>query len=280
MSSHVLYLQGKTVSHAFEIGKQAVSASPYVPNSSSEGKKFVLLPRDQPHDSPIFLASSVLQWPSTKASLRALNCDLPDTSHLPQPPEDFEGREVDMHRVITMLHSKRLVTIVGDPGSGKSALCAAVSLYLAERTVFEDGIVYVRLSGVTSYENLLNAVYHSLISAPSFISDKNKTSGQRFEMSLKAKKDNLIHKNFEINNNDAVHERETEETVRDREEKLIYCLTSSKILIVLDHINDLLNCSNGETITDLRMFIGQLFERCRYVKVMKILRCIYILLII
>jgi hypothetical protein len=107
------------VSHAFDIGKQAVSASPYVPNSTVEGMNFVLLPRDASHDSPVFLAPPVSQWPVSKQSLRGLNCDLPDISHLPQPPEDFEGREVDMHRVISMLYSKRLVTIVGDQGSGK-----------------------------------------------------------------------------------------------------------------------------------------------------------------
>ncbi|CAM9245788.1 unnamed protein product, partial [Ectocarpus fasciculatus] len=45
---------GENVDKAFEIGQNAVAASPSVPNSMKEQDKFLLLPQDKPHDVPIF----------------------------------------------------------------------------------------------------------------------------------------------------------------------------------------------------------------------------------
>ena len=125
---------GSTVANSFEIGKQAVASSPYVPNPSLEGEKFMLLPNDNSHDVPIFQTEYVKRWTQDDY------CNCPDSSHIPQTPEglfanttgskylfwgfliyclflDWEGRQVDMHRVITtLMATKRLVTLIGEQG--------------------------------------------------------------------------------------------------------------------------------------------------------------------
>lgn len=45
---------GNTVQNAFDIGKQAVAAAPNVPNSATEGEKFLLLPDGADHNKAIF----------------------------------------------------------------------------------------------------------------------------------------------------------------------------------------------------------------------------------
>ena len=115
---------GNTVKQAFDIGRNAVRASPYIPDSAKEGEKFLLLPDDANHDEPVFVCDVVPQWPVPIQGNRSLSSFtftgdstyLPHLS-LPQPPEDFEGREVDMHRLITMVLSRRLVSLVGTGGA-------------------------------------------------------------------------------------------------------------------------------------------------------------------
>ena len=156
---------GNTVSQAFEIGKQAVKSSPRIPNSTVEGDKFVLLPEDKPHDSPVFIADIVSSWPpkTRKNVIPLLQRSPPDSSHLPQPPEDFEGREIDMHRTINNLSAKRMVTLIGDEGIGKTAVAAAVSQYISERSMFEDGVVYVRLVNVQTHDSFLSTLQQALL---------------------------------------------------------------------------------------------------------------------
>lgn len=69
----------------------------------------------------------------------------------PQPPDDFLGREVEVYRVVDALARRRkLISIVGATGVGKSALVSAVARYAAERRFFADGIIYLRLHGAST----------------------------------------------------------------------------------------------------------------------------------
>ena len=121
---------GNTVQHSFDIGKQAVFASPYVRDPEAEGQKFLLLPESEPHDVPIFDAPAARYSTPGSYSFRQENHSV---SHLARPPEDFVGREVDMYRVISQFLLRRFVTLVGEPGTGKTAVATAVCGYLAER---------------------------------------------------------------------------------------------------------------------------------------------------
>ncbi len=131
--------------------------------------------------------------------------------------------------------------------------------------MFEDGIVYIRLSGVTTYESLLSCLFRSLSNGPAAISERVKTCSDSYRMKERSRNNYINSTNKDDTNN--TNNITNEDNVRDTEERLIYCLSSAKVLLVLDHINDLLSSSNGESITDFRMFLGQLFERCRFIKV-------------
>ena len=171
---YVALLSGRTVQQSFDIAREALKAAPYVPDSVKEGEKFILLPEPKPHvegeppppplhDVPIFFGRPVDTWPGPG------QCSLGPSSggggigsgsgdsrqeHLPAPPPDFEGREVDMYRVITMLLNRRLVSLVGDEGVGKSALAAAVCTYIADRGMFGDGVVFLRAQNITTHETV------------------------------------------------------------------------------------------------------------------------------
>ena len=230
---------GHTVSHSFEIGKQAVITSPYVPNSLVEGEKFLLLPEQSDHAVPLFEAPVVNQWPILGSSLRGLVCDLINNSYLPRTPEDFEGREVDMYCTIRILINHRLVTIVGENGCGKSSLAIAVSSYLCERRKFDDGVIFVRLRGVVSHESFLQALSNAMKSGPQLIS----------------------HRFIELN------KAPVSSSIRDQEEVLLSFLSPLKSLIVLANVSGLLAASNAVS-TDFKMFLRRLFDRCASLKVL------------
>jgi hypothetical protein len=237
---------GHTVSQSFDIGKQAVITSPYVPNSLVEGEKFLLLPEDAPHDSPVFHAKPVAQWPIPGSSLKGLTCDLTDNSYLPHIPEDFEGREVDMYSTIRILLSRRLVTIVGENGVGKSSVAIAVCSYLIERRKFEHGVIFVRLRGVVTYEDFLQSLSHAIRSGSHELA-------MRFSQ---------VNENMRTG-------KETTATlsIREQEEILVKFLSPLKCLIVLANFSGLLTASS-ETSTDLKMFLSRLFDRCSFIKIL------------
>ena len=95
--------------HAFEAGKSAVHTSPLISRElgSTEGEKFVLLPENASHEEPVFESPRIrTAWPIMDArpdTLGGMPSRIPDCSHLPRVPEDFEGREIDMHRVIVQV---------------------------------------------------------------------------------------------------------------------------------------------------------------------------------
>lgn len=125
-------------------------------------KKFILLPKDGNHDVPIFNARPVSEWPrplhderghkgrrksrsmasmiggarSSELSVRNMMQEDPS----PSPPEFFLGREVDMYYVLKAVLSKRLVSVVGEVGVGRSSLVCALCHYINERATTIIGI--------------------------------------------------------------------------------------------------------------------------------------------
>lgn len=153
---------GQTVRHSFLIAKEALKASPCIADSVLEGEKFVLLPEHELHDTPIFLACRK-EWIMPHDG----------NAHIPSPPLDFEGREVDMHRIITTLLGRRLVSIMGAAGVGKSSITAAVVTYINDRkTMFEDGVVYLKPHGsllLNSLKTFLTALHAALLAGPTLV---------------------------------------------------------------------------------------------------------------
>ena len=93
---------------------------------------------------------------------------------VPSPPDDFLGREVDTYRCVELLSRKRrLVSVVGCAGAGKSALAAAVARYCAERRYFADGILFLRLHGATALDEIESSLRALLLEGLKLQTDKS-----------------------------------------------------------------------------------------------------------
>src|SRR5262249_46169909 len=69
-----------------------------------------------------------------------------DASRLPAPTTSFVGRELELRELVDVLADRRLVTLTGAGGSGKTRLALEVAGRLAER--HRDGVRLVELAGL------------------------------------------------------------------------------------------------------------------------------------
>lgn len=299
-------LSGGTVQHSFDIARQALRSSPYVADSVLEGDKFILLPEvnvakkvneeflmEEPlesipgatgriippdyHDVRIFTSPPVDEWPEFPSQCMMSGHDLPQgngesglstsilTQVLPSPPPDFEGREVDIHKVIMTLLSRRLVSVVGKDSVGKSSLTAAVSNYLSDRCIFEDGIQYVRCQGLNSHVGFIKALYNAFMKASVKMNTRLRTFASTMNNFNHFSGGASIDPNGSrlFGNGD---ENSAEDTLYLQEELLINCYGNLKMLLILDHTNEMLK--NDNAVTDLKMFISRLFSKCKFIKVL------------
>lgn len=161
---------GHTVKDSFDQGCKAVRATPNLKDPEAEMNKFLLLPKDGNHDVPIFNAKPVPEWPKrsrelqhTKShrnsarsiSVRSISArsvlggarsselsvrNMMQEDPSPSPPEFFLGREVETYYVLKAVLSKRLVSVIGEPGVGRSSLVCALCHYINERATTMIGI--------------------------------------------------------------------------------------------------------------------------------------------
>ena len=164
---------GQTVQESFEQGCKAVRHTPNLKDPEKEMEKFVLLPRDGNHNVPVFNAKPVREWPkqprnqllSSKSSRRrgglmrmrsimtlgAKSSELSVRNMMqedpsPTAPQFFLGREVDIYYILTAILKmrKRLVSVLGETGIGRSSLACALCHYINERasTITEIHRIY------------------------------------------------------------------------------------------------------------------------------------------
>ena len=141
---------GQTLQASYDIGVQAVVTSPVVPSGDLEGDKFLLLPLEANHEvAPFPDLANLDEWkpPAPPAAARQ--------QPLPAAAECFLGRNVETYRVVTAVLDRRLVTVTGVPGVGKSAVARAALNFLAERHYFSDGVLYADCSAATTAEELV-----------------------------------------------------------------------------------------------------------------------------
>jgi predicted ATPase/DNA-binding CsgD family transcriptional regulator len=81
-------------------------------------------------------------------------------SHLPTQLTSFIGRDQELHELDNILHSFRLVTLTGPPGTGKTRL-ALQSAALAANN-FADGVYFVSLAAVHDANLVPNAIIQTL----------------------------------------------------------------------------------------------------------------------
>ena len=68
--------------------------------------------------------------------------------NLPAPPDGFVGRQLDMFNIVSTLikKSRRIMSVIGEKGIGKSAIVKKAIHYLADRGSFADGILHIHIA--------------------------------------------------------------------------------------------------------------------------------------
>ena len=117
-----------------------------------------------------------------------------------------------------------------------------------ERNVFPSGCIYIRVQGVTTHNAFLVCIKNAILLGPAQLAD-------RFKHMLSSPQ-------FSSLSNDS------EDHLRELEEFITNFLAPLKLLLVIDHVDDILLTTNVDEITDLRMFFSHLFERCRNLKIL------------
>jgi diguanylate cyclase (GGDEF)-like protein len=79
---------------------------------------------------------------------------------LPAPMTPLVGRVAERDRVVRLLATNRLVTLVGPGGIGKTRLSLAAAAAAADR--FDDGAVFVPLADTADGEQVMSAIAHAL----------------------------------------------------------------------------------------------------------------------
>ncbi|KAG7392693.1 hypothetical protein PHYPSEUDO_015082 [Phytophthora pseudosyringae] len=177
-------LTGKTVQQAFEIARVRVSAEMRIPDG--EGNKFVLLESSQLHAEtcPLWSSEDIPQAIEVNFDEKSCRCNAStqqfvfsdisvgkwvDVSPsnkfcktLPAISESFVGREQELHMLAELVNTRRLVTLRGPPGIGKSTLSIKLAHFLADRNAFPDGVAFIRLRGAQSLEGMESAIKSAL----------------------------------------------------------------------------------------------------------------------
>lgn len=96
-------------------------------------------------------------------------CDLtdkPDLVSFPATPQNLLGRESDLFNLVQRIASddKRLVSVVGVPGIGKSSLIRKALHFFNDRNYFTGGIVLIQAKGVETTESLKKSIICEIIS--------------------------------------------------------------------------------------------------------------------
>lgn len=122
---------GRTVREAFDCGV-AILACNQEPPLRCDARAFVLLPLDANHSEIYFPGGAqccVEPPPPPGGSWGAI----------PPQVEDLVGREVDVHRMLQHLRSRRFLEVTGERGIGKSSLLAELGRFVQlRREPFEE----------------------------------------------------------------------------------------------------------------------------------------------
>ena len=152
--------RGKTVQSAFDIAKQAVSNDPSILRADAESDKFLLLPLHGEHG--VSLCRDVPDGPYLDCSPPPALCNLPAFF-----PLQFIGRQAEWQQLVQAAvgQEKRLLTLVGTTGMGKTSLALATAHYLFERACFPGGVFYVHAEGAAHPHELCAMIRDAIAEA-------------------------------------------------------------------------------------------------------------------
>ncbi|CAJ1954740.1 unnamed protein product [Cylindrotheca closterium] len=118
----------KTLQQAFNEGVDTVKRSSNVKVTGNIAQQYCLLP-EKPANDPYHNVDVFYQRPMPKLSPPPEVFSPP----LPEVPEHFVGREVDMYEVLESLRVDDVVRVGGAVGCGKASCISAVARYILER---------------------------------------------------------------------------------------------------------------------------------------------------
>mmetsp|Transcript_7410 Transcript_7410/g.11229 ORF Transcript_7410/g.11229 Transcript_7410/m.11229 type:complete len:1254 (-) Transcript_7410:179-3940(-) len=179
---YLALLVGHTIQEAFDIGQNAVDGSPDV-YAKADSSKFLLLPEKANHNIKIFNGVP-------KGSLIDLSIEKAP-SNIGAAPEGFIGRNYEiehMMRDLTGRPPRRLVTLTGPNGIGKTATAITAANYMHERGCFPDGVISIDVAAVrgkypalSPSDALMKGVRDSLLEAGILDPSKDSKSMSVFE---------------------------------------------------------------------------------------------------
>eukprot|EP00658_Telonema_sp_P-2_P034844 TRINITY_DN25414_c0_g3_i3.p1 TRINITY_DN25414_c0_g3~~TRINITY_DN25414_c0_g3_i3.p1 ORF type:complete len:520 (+),score=109.27 TRINITY_DN25414_c0_g3_i3:80-1639(+) len=135
----------KSVQQSFDIAREAVLTSPQVQHSAAEAQKFLLLGASDDHSEILFNDTELCNPGKAAAPALALLAQ----DDVPAVPEGFMGRSLEVYEAVCGTLDRRLVTITGAAGLGKSAVAVSMANYLSERrndsfvAACGDGVCFV-----------------------------------------------------------------------------------------------------------------------------------------
>ncbi|KAH9112734.1 hypothetical protein AeMF1_012986 [Aphanomyces euteiches] len=174
--AHAFYhalLHGKPVPQSFSIAQSRVRAD--AAQLKAESDKFVLL------QTCACAAESTERRQDCTCTFEPLFQDIPHGKFfnlqlhnvhkkhiLPSLPQFILGREMELHTVASLIQAPGgLVTLRGAPGIGKSTVALRIAHFMQERQVFDDGVLFCNVRGLTTVESIEASIRSSLLAEDS-----------------------------------------------------------------------------------------------------------------
>ena len=138
-----LFSELKTPCESFNIAQQTLSIS-----QGLEGQSALFIMKTKNSIEEIHTCNNFILFKGDVTRVDKSKTGIRFTNNLPSKPEPFVGRNQDVRQVLKLLkEGKRLVTITGEPGIGKTAVAKAVIHYLKSRDeeLIKNGVTFLNI---------------------------------------------------------------------------------------------------------------------------------------
>jgi len=265
---YVALAQGLSVEKSFRIAKAQIK----VQKGVGESDQFLLLPADADHSDKIFVDVPPACDKEHDALFRSDDCMMPPS--FPNICEHFDGRNMDVYRVLNAVLKQKLVTLYGAKGSGKTSAAVAVCHYLWERRIsIGDKRIpfwahFVRLEGHRSIMDVLRKLLECVSKDADVLEDQgHEHSDMRESAPARGRSMSADADGHEPRSprNSGVIELFTDRLVK-RLQTESQRGGKHQILLILDHCDDVLR----HDAIQFRTLLGTLLREGRDVKILAV----------
>ncbi|CAI2377964.1 unnamed protein product [Moneuplotes crassus] len=178
----------------------------------------------------------------TEGCLTDLSED-PLFDYVPNKVEGFICREIEMYQITRLVSSSKIVTVIGPPGIGKTSIARNLANFYKERKMFRDGIIYIKLRGITSSQMFLTQFSLCIRAATGEIDEEMMKNEQDFF-------EPVMKKHYS--------------TIEAKQNEAIDILKNKQVLIILDNCEDPIDNDHENFIYELE----RILELCSKIKVL------------